>query len=239
MARHDPEELFSAAKEYFIEGHYKIVESMIQQLLIVDERNPDVHYMAGTLAFEKGKLKQAIQHFKKSLQIDPHFTDSSIGLSIILNDLGKYDEGKRIFEEAYALMKQKGSDDKPYFDESIAKKHEELGDIYFLAKQYEEALENFNRASKISSNKVFYGIKSIDCLLQMKLLSRAEREAQELLEAHPEDTRILNSMAKIQYQLGNHSKADESWQRILAKEPNNTEAKNSLIHSQKNISMEL
>ena len=102
MARHDPEELFNAAKEYFIEGHYKIVESMIQQLLIVDERNPEVHYMAGTLAFEEGKLKQAIQHFKKSLQIDPHFTDSSIGLSIILNDLGKYGEGKRIFEEAYA-----------------------------------------------------------------------------------------------------------------------------------------
>ena len=49
MARQDPEELFNAAKEYFNEGHYKIVEPMIEQLLIVDDRNPDVHYMAGTL----------------------------------------------------------------------------------------------------------------------------------------------------------------------------------------------
>ena len=107
MARQDPEELFFAAKEYFNEGHYKIVEPMIEQLLIVDDRNPEVHYMAGTLYFEKGQLKKALASFRKSLDIDPNFTDSSIGLSIILNDLGRYGDGKRVFEEAYALMKQK------------------------------------------------------------------------------------------------------------------------------------
>ena len=47
--------------------------------------------------------------FKKALEIDPHFTNASIGLSVILNDLGRYEEGREIFEKAYTLMKQKKS----------------------------------------------------------------------------------------------------------------------------------
>jgi len=238
MARQDPEELFNAAKEYFNEGHYKIVESMVQQLLIIDDKNPDVHYMAGTLAFEKGQLKRAIQCFRRSLSIDPHFTDASIGLSIILNDLGKYGEGKKVFEEAYALMKQKSSAGKPYFNESIAKKHEELGDIYFLAKHYEEALENFNRAREMSQNKVFYGIKAIDCLLHMKLLSRALKEAEELQTKAANSVDLLLKLAQIHYQLDNRKKADQFWEKVLIIDSDNEEAKSYLRHSSQNIQME-
>ena len=237
MARQDPEELFNAAKEYFNEGHYKIVESMVQQLLIIDDRNPEVQYMAGTLAFEKGKLKKAIKFFKKALEINPHFTDASIGLSIIYNDLGKYDQGKSVFEEAYALMKQKTSGE-PYFDEKIARKHEELGEIYFLAKQYEEALENFNRAIQLSNDKIPYGLKAIDCLLHMKLLSRALREAEQLEIQSPENIDLMLKMAQIHYQLDNRRQADEYWEKVLIKDPNNTEAKSYLKHSSQNVYMQ-
>ncbi len=48
--------------------------------------------MLASIAFDRGQLKRAIQLFKQSLEIDPEFTDSSVGLSIILNDLGRYDE---------------------------------------------------------------------------------------------------------------------------------------------------
>lgn len=239
MAHQDPEELFNAAKEYFNEGHYKIVESMIQQLLLIDDNNPEVFYMAGTLSFEKGKLKKAIHFFKKALAIDPHFTDASIGLSIILNDLGKYEEGKKTFEEAYALMKLKGTNSKPYLDESIAKKHEELGDVYFLSKQFEDALENFNRARKLSKNEIFYGIKSVDCLLQMKLHSRAERETRSLLEKYPEDPRLLSKFAKILFQMDRLSESKDYWQKLLRIDPNHQEAQMALLNANQNPTMEL
>ena len=231
MARQDADELFEAAKEYFNEGHYKVVEPMLQQLLIVDQKNPEVHYMIGTLAFEKGQLKKAIESFRRSLQIDPHFTDASIGLSIIFNDLGRYDEGKKVFEEAYALMKQKGSEDKPYVNEKIANKHEELGDLYFLYKKYEDALENFNRAVQLSKEKTRFVIKSIDCLLQMKLLSRALREAEQYENQSGNNVELLLKIAQIHYQLGDHSRASEYWEKVLQKDPHNSEAANYLKHS--------
>ena len=236
MARQDTDELFHAAKEYFNEGHYKIVEPMIQQLLIVEDRNPEVHYMAGTLYFEKGQLKKALASFRKSLEIDPNFTDSSIGLSIILNDLGKYGEGKQVFEEAYALMKQKDSSGtSPYINEKLASKHEELADLYFLYKRYEEALENYNKAADFSKNHIEYKIKAIDSLIQMKLLSRALKEAEATESKNPYHVDLLLKIAQIHYQLDDHSQAEEYWEKVLSQDPNNEEAKSHLLHSQKEI----
>lgn len=236
MARQDPDELFMAAKEYFNEGHYKIVEPMIQQLLIIDDHNPDVHYMAGTIYFEKGQLKKALSSFKKSLEIDPSFTDSSIGLSIILNDLGRYNDGKRVFEEAYALMKQKNaSGSEPYINEKLAQKHEELADLYFLYKRFEEALENFNRAAEFSKNHINYKIKAIDSLINMKLLSRALKEAESLEKSSPYNVDLLLKIAQIHYQLNDTELAEEYWEKVLSQDPKNREAQNHLSHSKKQL----
>jgi tetratricopeptide (TPR) repeat protein len=236
MARQDPEELFHAAKEYFNEGHYKIVEPMLEQLLIIDDRNPEVHYMAGTLAFEKGQLKKAMAAFRKSLSIDPNFTDASIGLSIILNDLGRYRDGKRVFEEAYALMKQKdASGSEPYVNEKLANKHEELADLYFLYKRYEEALENYNRAADFSKNHLNFKLKAVDCLLNMKLLSRALREAEALETRFVSNTDLLLKIAQIHYQLDSPRKAEEYWEKVLSQDPGNEEAKSHLRHTQSEI----
>jgi tetratricopeptide (TPR) repeat protein len=240
MPRTDPEELFNAAKEYFIEGHYKVVEPMIQQLMIIDDKNPEVHYMAGTLFFEKGQMKRALNSFKRSLEIDPNFTDSSIGLSIILNDLGRYNEGQRVFEEAYALMKQKdASGNEPYVNEKLAIKHEELGDLYFLYKRFEEALENYNKAADFSKNRLNYKLKAIDCLIHMKLLSRALKEAQILEKNHPNKTDLLLKMAQIHYQMSQSRDAEDYWERVLSLDPSNIEAKSHLKHAQKELYINL
>lgn len=236
MSRTDPEELFQAAKEYFNEGHYKVVEPMVQQLLILDDRNPEVHYMAGTLYFEKGQLKRALASFRRSLEIDPSFTDASIGLSIILNDLGRYSEGQQVFEEAYALMKQKDSSGHdPYVNEKLALKHEELADLYFLYKRYEEALEHFNKAADFTKNRLQMKLKAIDCLIHMKLMSRAIKEAQALERSHPQKADVLLKLAQIQYQMGQTREAEDCWERVLAIDPQNQEAKSHLRHAQREL----
>jgi len=213
---------------------------MIEQLLIIDDKNPEVHYMAGTLYFEKGQLKKSMTAFKRSLEIDPNFTDASIGLSIILNDLGKYGEGKRVFEEAYALMKQKdASGSEPYINEKLANKHEELADLYFLYKRYEEALENYNRAAEFSKNHINFKIKAIDSLINMKLLSRALREAEALEQKSPYHVELLLKMAQIHYQMDDSRRAEEYWEKVLSQDPNNEEAKSHLRHSQREIQIGL
>jgi tetratricopeptide (TPR) repeat protein len=147
--------LLDTAKDHFNKGHYKLAEPLLIQLQSEPNPKPDVAYMLASIAFDKGQLKRAIQLFKQSLEIDPEFTDSSVGLSIILNDLGRYDEAKKVFEDAYGIMKQKQQMGKDAFLlQKLAQKHMELGDLYSANQFYQEAINEYQKALKHTPNNL-------------------------------------------------------------------------------------
>src|SRR4051812_25935432 len=99
-------ELIETAREYFIAGDYKRAEPLLQQGLLQNNRSPELFQMLATIYYDQGKFSKAIKTFKRALEIDPTYTDASVGLSIILNDLGKYDEGRKVFEEAQQALSE-------------------------------------------------------------------------------------------------------------------------------------
>src|SRR6478672_11676767 len=118
------DEMLAEAKESFINGNYKVAEPILNQLILQNSRNAEVYQMLATIFYDKGQFNKAIRTFKRALEIDPTYTDASVGLSIILNDLGKYDEGQQIFEEAQKLLERKSGKMDSYVEEKIASKHE-------------------------------------------------------------------------------------------------------------------
>src|SRR5690606_8940029 len=100
-------EMFQAAEDHFKENRYNQAEPILNQLVLKNSKRPGVYHMLGTIYYDQGKFNKAIRSFRRALEIDPGFTDSSIGLSIILNDIGRYDEGQKVFEEARAMLSLK------------------------------------------------------------------------------------------------------------------------------------
>ena len=225
MITQDTQELFGSAKDYFREGHYEIAGPMLEQLLIMDPLNSEVHYMAATFYLEKGHLGKALHFFKKSLELDPGFTDASIGLSILLNDLGQYEKAQKVFEKAYTLTKQKDSS-RFQTNEKLAQKHRQLGDMYLLQGRYKQALENYNRSFNLSKNRLQYGMKAIDCLIQMELMSQALKEAQNLQASYPKDYDLLFKIAQIHHQLGDQDQAKIYWKKALLGNSNRFQTQN-------------
>jgi tetratricopeptide (TPR) repeat protein len=161
--------ILEAAKDHFNKGHYKLAEPLLTQLQSEAFQKPDIYYMLAAIAFDRGQLKKAIQLFKQSLEIDPEFTDSAVGLSIILNDLGRYDEAKKIFEEAYAVMKGKQKTGKDsHLNQKLAKKHGELGDLYMIHNMFGEAIEEFTKAARLAPKVTEYTLKLGECHLKNK-----------------------------------------------------------------------
>lgn len=174
--------LLKAAKEHFNKGHYKLAEPLLLQLENEALQSPDLYYMLATIFFDRGQLKKAIALFRKSLEVDPTFTDSSVGLSIILNDLGRYDEAKQIFETAYANMKAKQTSgiDKN-LNEKLATKHAELGQLYMLHEMYAQASEEYTKAAKLSPNTVDYKVRLGECHMKLKDGERAISDFEDAL----------------------------------------------------------
>ncbi|UYL10436.1 tetratricopeptide repeat protein [Bdellovibrio sp. SKB1291214] len=218
------DDMISEARGYFINGNYKMAEPILNQMLLQSTRNPEVYQMLATIAYDKGQFSKAIKTFKRALEIDPTYTDASVGLSIILNDLGKYDEGKQVFLDAQAQLDKKSGKQDPFVDEKLASKHEELADLYYQYKRYNEALEQLLKAQKLSSRKAEITLRVAEVNVQLNQTDRAIKDLKSLIREYPHLIPARLKLGAIYYNSNNIAEATEQWENILIRDPQHPEA---------------
>ncbi|MCB0422897.1 MAG: tetratricopeptide repeat protein [Bdellovibrionales bacterium] len=215
------------AKAHFIESRYQHAEAILNQLILKNQKDPNIFHMLGTIYYDKGKFNKAIRSFKRALEIDPAFTDASVGLSIILNDLGKYEEGKKVFDEAKTMLNSKGDGD-PYVEEKLAIKHDELGELYFQYKRYSEAMEQFYKALTLSARKPELTMKLVECRIKKEEYTEATKLLKDLLRQYPDYLAGRLKLGMLYYDSQQVPEAIEQWESVLEKDPNNVTAKDYL-----------
>lgn len=217
-------DMFNEAKKHFIDGNYKVAEPMLQQMILQNHRDPEVYQMLATILYDKGQFNKAIKTFKRALEIDPTYTDASVGLSIILNDLGRYEEGKKVFQEAQAVLDNRNSKMDPYIEEKLAGKHEELADLYYQYKKYSEALDQLLKAAKLSTRRAEITMRIVECHLKMADHDRAIKELRSLIRDYPQFSPARMKLGLIYYNLNHIAEATEQWESILLRDPHHSEA---------------
>lgn len=223
MAYDEKSEVFEIAKERFKQNDYKTCELLLQQVILTQKGNSEAFHMLGTIYYDQGKFNRAIKSFERALEIDPTFTDASVGLSIILNDLGRYQEGQKVFVEAQKLLDQKTNASDPYISEKLAIKHEELGQMYFQYKRHKEALEQYLKASQLSTRAVEINMKIADCFEALGLPKKAIKQLKYIIRDYPQYFQARIRVGKIYYNMGKAVEALESWESVLLHDPNNSE----------------
>ncbi len=222
LGRTEIAELLETTREHFREGNFRVAESLLQQRLMSDGKNPEVFHMLGTIYYDQGKFNKAIKTFKRALEIDPTFTDASVGLSIILNDLGRYEEGKKVFMDAQAALDRKSSTVDSYAQEKLALKHDELGELYFQYKRYDEALEQYQRALSMSNRKSELRMKVVECYLRRNTgddQAEAMRELKGLTNEYPTFVPARLKLGLLYYNSRQVVAAIEQWETVLLRDP--------------------
>lgn len=227
------EEMLSEARSLFAEGKTKSAEPLLQQLLLKNFKRAELHQMLGTIAYEQGQFKKAIQSFQRALEIDPANTDASIGLSIILNDLGRYEEGRKVFQDAQArLDKKKNAVSDTWLEEKIVAKHEELADLYMQARAFDDAIEQLVKAQKRGLRKAELSMRIADAQMQANRPQKAVQDLRPLILENPRSNALRLKLAQALYQANNVAEAVEQWETVLSREPGNAEATRSLKMAQ-------
>lgn len=218
------DDVLEEAKTNFINGNYKVAEPILSQMVLQGTRNPEVFQMLATIFYDKGQFNKAIKTFKRALEIDPAYTDASVGLSIILNDLGRYEEGQSVFLEAQTLLSKRKSKTDPYLEEKLASKHEELADLYSQCQRPTEALDQLFKALKLSNRKAEITLRIADCFVKMDSADRAIKELKQLIRDYPHLNPARLKLGLIYYNNNNLAEATEQWENVLLRDPEHPEA---------------
>jgi tetratricopeptide (TPR) repeat protein len=222
------DEIFTTAEDYFKNNEYAQAETILNQLVLKSVRKAEIFHMLGTIYYDQGKFNKAIRSFKRALEIDPSFTDSSVGLSIILNDLGRYDEGQKVFEEARTMLSFKSKDSDHYLNEKFAQKHEELGDLYLQHDRLNKAFEQYQAAIELTERKMGLQMKIADIFIAQKNTSAAMKELRAIVRENPEFVPGRLKLGKVYYDTAQIPEAIEQWEAALRFEPNNSTARDFL-----------
>jgi len=215
----------SRVQDFLNHKDYASAESLIQQKLRTEPASADAYYFAGIAHYFQGRLGPTVENLKKCLTIEPHHTDAAICLSVLLNDIGKYDEAKNIFEQANQSVVHKRTGEDAGIDRKFAVKHLEIADLYFRYRRYTEAIEEYSKAVLLDPTSLEIRIRRAKAYAKKGYLTRAMQELQQLKVEFPRFIPARIQLGLLHYSQGNALDAELEWESILEISPEHREAK--------------
>lgn len=225
-------DLLDTARSFFRENTYNRAEPILQQLAVsghgTTTEQAEVWHMLAVILYDRGRFTKAIKTFRKALEIDPSFTDASVGLSIILNDLGRYEEGRKVFLEAQKALDKKSFNQDSVLKERLASKHYELADMYASHRKWDDAIDQYRQALQILPRKVEIRLKVVDAFLGKGEIGIAFKEIRQLVTEQPSSAAARLKFGLMLFQAKRVADAIDQWETVLLRDPDHPQAKEYL-----------
>ena len=211
----------------------------------VTKNNENMHYNIGHAYQQKGQFEKAIEHYKETLRIEPGDLQAMNNLGVLLLSQKKTDEALKIFEKAVQLnshyidsinnlglaLREKGRvkeamekwqqviDLEPMQPEA----HYNIGVTMLRNGRYNQAIEHLNKSLEKKKEWDVYNYLSTS-YMALGQFKNAMGSYNEAIKLKPGDMNIESNIAMTLTKLGKAEQAEQIWQRILARDPENFKA---------------
>lgn len=203
---------------------YARAEQLIRDKLRREPQSADGFYLLGVMHYFQGNVGQTVENLRQALQLDPHHTDAAICLSVLFNDVGRYDEAKRVFEQANQSVAHKRPGTDLGIDRKFSVKHLEMADLYFRYRRYDEAIEEYSKAVLLDPTNLDIRIRRAKAYAKKGFVTRAMQELQQLKGEAPHYLPARIQLGLLHYSQGNILDAELEWEAVRELEPNQREA---------------
>lgn len=215
------------AKQMLSGGHHEAAKDILIEMDLSGTATAESQYLLGTIFHRENKFAEAVERFKRALQIDPHFTDAAISLSIIYNDTGHYEEGKQVFEQAEKSALRRPGTPTPsiMLAKEISSKHVELGKLYYKLQRYDEAANEYLKAARVEPQNFEARILLAKTHAQRGQMKVAHEELHRLVKERPDYVPARVHLALLYYAMGNTVDAQIELHEALLKDPDNSQVR--------------
>lgn len=221
-------------QDCFQQKNFSQALEWLQENLKADPEEASSWYLLGVCHYLQGNLQPTLQALQKALQYEPHHTHAALCLSVLFNDLGRYQEAQTLFERANQSLAEKDQQRDQEVDRKFAVKHLELADLYLRYRRYEEAIEHYSQAIRLDPSDWETRLRRAKAQAKKGATTEAFAELQSLKAEAPDSLPARLQLGLLYWSQGHLLEAELEWETLLQLHPENEEARSYLEEARRN-----
>jgi tetratricopeptide (TPR) repeat protein len=196
-------------------GHWRSSMALFEHALEVVPRNPTIRYNVANRLRDRGKLDEAIVHYRRALEATPDSSQLNVNLANVLRKQGRIEEAVVLYERAL----------KADPDDVLANTN--LGSAYRSLGRIDEAERHYRIALRVGPDKTaLYNLANL--LLSREEFAEAIDRYRETLEIDANDPRVHNNLASALFASGDLNAAEQHFRAAIFIAPKYYRAYNNL-----------
>ncbi len=227
------------ALTFFKDRNYIEAEKLYLQLIaLIPDGGSDIYNNLGLIKHHAGDYGKSISYFKKAVEINPHFTEAALNLTIAYNDTEQFEEAEKIFSRAAEYVHGEDGTEKkldPYIQGKLANEHFRLGNIYFEIGLLDDAEEQYRKTLSMRPNFVDVITRLGITLREKGLFNEAIDTFHMAKTIKPEYTPSMIHLGITYYSNGFLDLAQQEWEAVKKIDPSGKDVKVYLSLAQKKI----
>jgi tetratricopeptide (TPR) repeat protein len=209
-------------REYYLTGEYAKAKEHLEAVLRVHDDYADVHNMMGVILYELGNSVEACAAFERAIALNPRYTEAALNLSVCYNELGRYDDAKRVYTQVYGSS-DSGDLNKldAYARGKIANMHRDIADAYVGVGLLEHAVKEYRKALQLCPTFVDIRTKLATVLRDAGRIDDALDELIAIREMAPDYLQARVQLGITLWRADRIPEARVEWQYVLEHDPKN------------------
>lgn len=191
--------------------------ALYEQVCRVDRLDPDAWFMWGAVAGLQGRHANAVERFRRSLELRPKHAQAHYNLGIALRSQGHWEDAVVSFREAVRL------------DPGYADAHDCLGHALISLNRLEEAATALEESLRLRPGNAEMRSNLGSVYQAQGALSQAEACYREALRLKPDLASGFDNLGSVLSAQGRHEEAIEVYRAGLARNPNDARAHSNLL----------
>ena len=217
--------LFVEGRAQFEKGNVTKAEEIFKRLLAKGARFADLHCLTGLIHHDRGEFAGAIRHFTKALEINPDYAEARLNLMITYNDLGKYEEARKLLPSMKEDTDADGNPRDAITVNKIANSHAYTAELYLAIGDHENAARELERALAIRPKFADLRCRLGVAYRQTGRLADSVVQLVEALKINPNYVYARTQLGLSYEAIGQPDEAARQWELVLQVDPRNELAK--------------
>ena len=184
----------------------------LKELLPQFPRDFILHYLKGNLERELDRIKDSIESYKESIQLNDRYSPTHLNLGLSYQDLDRQEDAISAFERAIEV------------DRRNYKAFYQMASLWLKRGDVDNAIEYYFRCLRICPDHVESNNELGEIFLNQKQTARATTLLERVIKTNPENAKAHFNLGIAYIRLGDPGRALEHLEKVIILEPENSEA---------------